>query len=548
MALRPWSPFTDAEAGVSISESWDSKSFVDYTTDNFVPSWTGKNGTRAASTRDDYRARLGAVNGIQTVYFPSSTTQLPIGDGTKLATGSGDKWWCIVTKVLDTRAGDRYPLGYGGNNGSSVAWKMKQGIVPYSDIGTVGYAIGTETIGTSGISIITERYKSSNTMSSANYNGKPVFSTYSRARNTSLGSPRLGSWSVYGDGTEHQMFYFFSGYGYPSDDWILKLASWCSFNAGDQGGSIHADNIYKGAAPTVDDGTGGGSNAVGNATLPLVQSNASTTVAINGNGSGTLPLVVGSGAGSVENRAVGNANLPMIMGSAQAGVQISGQSSSTLPALQSSAQVSVAVSAQADSTLPALQGSSQGSVQISAVGNSTLPLVYSQGSTSNNITGRGDATLPLLTSEAQGTVPIVAQAGGFTARPISTSEARVLIKAEASSVLPQLTGSSTGTLPIQAQAASALPMVVGSGQGEKQIKAVGDAVLPMLQGSAEGSKVVNGQANSTLPMVVGSSTLEVKAPEYIIVTTPDGRRITFPSTMSRVIEFPPPASRVLELV
>ena len=210
--------------------------------------------------RDDFRPVIGSFNGLQTVLFDTSTRQLDIPTKTNLPNGTGDKWWFEVVKVLETRTDDRYTWGYGGSNQTSVAYKLRVGAVPYVDVGSTGYAIGSTAVSASGISMICEQYTASDTTSKANYNGTSTWTSYVKARNTSISQlARYGYWPLYGNGCNHHLLKRVSGYGViTADDW-LRMIGWASWASGDQGNSIvDRTNPYINAAPMIDDGTGGG--------------------------------------------------------------------------------------------------------------------------------------------------------------------------------------------------------------------------------------------------------------------------------------------------
>ena len=212
MATRLWTPadmvgvtgleYTDSTKSVTTSDG----TFAAGTPVTGVTAQRPSGGTATAvvSFRDDFRPVIGALNGKQAITFDTATRQLDIPTKTNLPSGDGDKFWFSVDKIDETRTDDRYTWGYGGNNGSGVAYRMRQGAIPYSDIGSVGYSVGTVAVAATGISIISEQYTKSDTTSRASYNGG-AWAAYVRARNTSLSQTgHFGNWPVYGNGTNHR--------------------------------------------------------------------------------------------------------------------------------------------------------------------------------------------------------------------------------------------------------------------------------------------------------------------------------------------------------
>jgi len=230
----------------------------------------------ASVIRDDWRPVLGTVNGKRSVYFDTSTRRLSLGTD-NLPVGTANKFWFYSTVIRETRSGDYYPAGYGSNQGSGVAWKMRQGSVPSVDVGNNGYAIGTVAIATTGISIVVEAYRQTGPLSRAWYNGQASASTYDGTRNTSTAKGGgLGFWPEYGGGSQQDLLRFRYGYGEPSDDDLRRLEGWLSWDTGDNGASLAAGHPYKTAAPTVT--TGGASTAPDNASQTLA-SNSPTIAA-----------------------------------------------------------------------------------------------------------------------------------------------------------------------------------------------------------------------------------------------------------------------------
>jgi len=209
-------------------------------------------GTSVVSFRDDFRPVLGAFSSLQTVLFDTATRQLDIPTKTNLPNGAGDKWWFTADKIRETRTDDRYIWGYGGSNGSAVAYKLRQGAVPYCDIGSVGYAVGSVAVAATGISILSEYYTASDTTSRARYNGNSTWTSYVRSRNTSTSNAaHFGNWPLYGNGSNHDLLARAWGYGTPTaDDWA-RLEGWASWDTGDAGASLVDGHPYKSAAPMV---------------------------------------------------------------------------------------------------------------------------------------------------------------------------------------------------------------------------------------------------------------------------------------------------------
>lgn len=207
-------------------------------------------GTRTAATsfRDDFRPFIRTVNGKQSVYFNENTRQLSLSTA-GIPGGAGNKFWFIATKNLETRNGDYYPFGYGASGGTGVTWKMRQGQRPYSDIGGTGLNVGAAVIATTGISIITEAYRQTGTLTRSWYNGQAEPSTLVATRNSSANNARLGHWPQYGNGANQHLLRLGWCYGEPTDDDILRLQGWLSWDTGDNGASLRADHPYKNAPP-----------------------------------------------------------------------------------------------------------------------------------------------------------------------------------------------------------------------------------------------------------------------------------------------------------
>lgn len=276
MALRPWVPADMVGVtGLEIVDATKSVTTADgtFVSGSIVTGITaqrpsGGTATSIVSFRDDYRPVIGAVNGKQTIFFDTATRQLDIPTKTNLPNGTGDKFWFECVKVAETRTDDRYTWGYGGSNGSAVSYKLRQGGVPYCDIGSVGYSVGSTAVAATGISIISEYYTATDTTSRARYNGNSAWTSYVRSRNSATSNTaHFGNWPLYGNGSSHHLLRRVWGYGTPtSDDWA-RLEGWASWDSGDNGASLVAGHPYATAAPTIDDGAGGGTTVTGTASM-----------------------------------------------------------------------------------------------------------------------------------------------------------------------------------------------------------------------------------------------------------------------------------------
>jgi len=257
-----WSP--SDMTGVTGLEWFDSSQGVTNdrsTSPNPVPKWVavrpdGNTATTANSFRDDFRPVVSSVNGRQSVLFGTGSNQLNL-DTANLPVGTGDKFWFISSKSLETRTGDFYPWGYGSGQGTGVTWKMRQGAAPFSDIGNNGLNIGSVNISNTGISTIVETYVSANTTTSAWYNGQsgPSQLVSSRNPNTTTRPARLGHWPEYGNGANQHLLRLGWGYGNPTSDDILRLQGWLSWDTGDNGTSLASSHPYKNAAPLLGSST-----------------------------------------------------------------------------------------------------------------------------------------------------------------------------------------------------------------------------------------------------------------------------------------------------
>ncbi len=266
-----------------------------------VNTWTairpgGGTPTVARAFRDDFRPYLSTVNGKQSVLFDAATRQLNLDTG-NLPAGRNDKFWFLATKNMETRSGDYYPLGYGGGSGSAVTWKMRRGQVPYSDIGTFGFNVGSAPIAASGISIITEAYRQSSTLTRSWYNGQAEPTTYVRERNTSASNARLGHWPTYGNGSHQHLLRLGWGYGEPTVDDILRLQGWMSWDTSDDGVSLPEGHPYKSAPPMFDDGAAAGVTGSASITLGALTGIGAAVLGVAAVAAVTLGSIGATGAG-----------------------------------------------------------------------------------------------------------------------------------------------------------------------------------------------------------------------------------------------------------
>ena len=279
MATRLWTPAD--MVGVTGLEWFDSSSNVTIDTTNSsnpVNRWVatrpgGGTATTANSFRDDFRPVLSTVNGKPSVLFGTGSNQLNLDTG-NLPVGTGDKFWFIASKSLETRGGDFYPWGYGSNQGTGVTWKMRIGDPPFSDVGNNGYNIGSVPISASGIASIVETYTETGTISKGWYNGAadPAVLVYARNPRTDTRPSRLGHWPEYGNGANQHLLRIGWGYGNPNSDDNLRLQGWLSWDTGDNGASLRSDHPYKNAAPTVSTGP-----TIINASANITEDNDTTT-------------------------------------------------------------------------------------------------------------------------------------------------------------------------------------------------------------------------------------------------------------------------------
>lgn len=280
--MRAWQP--SDMAGVTGLEYFDSTKNVQVA-GAAVTSWTairpgGGTANVATTVRDDYRPVVGQALGKQSVYFDTGTRRLALATAS-MPVGTANKFWFMASMILEARAGDFYPWGYGSNQGSGVTWKTRRGAVPSSDVGNNGYSIGTTPIAATGISIIVEAYREAGPLSRGWYNGQASPSTYAGTRPTSTArGAALGYWPEYGGGAEQHLLRLGYAYGEPTADDLRRLEGWLSWDTGDAGASLAAGHPYKAAAPMVDDGAPSGITGAALPALADVQSNGAAALKI----------------------------------------------------------------------------------------------------------------------------------------------------------------------------------------------------------------------------------------------------------------------------
>jgi hypothetical protein len=421
---------------------------------------SGGSATVVSAFRDDFRPVIGALNGTQAITYDTATRQLDIPTKTNLPSGDGDKFWFSVDKIDETRTDDRYTWGYGGNNGTGVAYRMRQGAIPYSDVGSVGYSIGSVPVSSTGISIVTEQYTKADTTSRASYNGG-AWVAYVRARNTSLSQTgHFGNWPVYGNGTNHRNRLRGWGFGTPtSDDWA-RLQGWASWQAGDNGASLVDGHPYKTAAPTVTDGgstVGGTGSASG---LSVASAVGAAGAAGRGDAAGLGSALA---AGSSQSGALGAAS--------GAGVALAaGSSSSGATGLAMSAGTASATG----TALTGGVGSASGIGSAQAIGTAIV------GGT-GTATGSSSAT---GTSGSQSTVGATGTSlGGSTANALGRALAGGTGAAFGSSIVQATSGQRSGGL--------------GAAIGSSLVQSAGSARIGGV-GFAAGSSVAQAIASARI--------------------------------------------------
>ncbi len=424
--------------------------------------WTAKRpgggtATAARAFRDDFRPYLGTVNGKQSVYFDTATRQLNL-DTAGLPSGRGDKFWFIATKNMETRGGDFYPFGYGGGSGTAVTWKMRQGQVPYSDVGSVGFNVGSAPIATTGISIITETYRQVGTLSRSWYNGQAQPSTYTRERNTSASNARLGHWPTYGNGAHQHLLRLGWGYGEPSADDILRLQGWLSWDTGDNGASLPADHPYKSAAPMVSEGDAS----------PIAGTAAPALANVGSTGTAALRIMAAAAL--------------------------------TVGAIGSTGEGRAQIAGQASTTLAAIVAEGGGGLRIAGDGAASLGSITCTSNAATPLAGALGAPLGAVTCAAAGTAPILA-AAPIALDPIATvSAARADIRgAVAASLGNVTTATDTGRAAQSAGAlAATLDQITGTAVSQARIAATAVMPLGTVQSAGQGRSAIAGQALSSI--------------------------------------------------
>ncbi len=262
--MRAWQPAD--MVGVTGLEYFDSTQLVttaDYQGTQRVATWTairpnGGPASVATGAVRDYRPDLRSVNGKQSVYFDTGFRQLVLPTE-NLPVAGADRFWFFASRILEKRAGDFYPWGYGGLDGSAVSWKTRNGAVPYSDIGWRGYAIGNTPIDNlaGGITIIVEAYREQSRATRAWHNGQRDATIFVDPRPTHVrDGARMGYWPIYGSHAEQHMLRLGYGYGSPTDADLRRLEAWLSWDTGDNGASLAADHAWRASPPIVADPIG----------------------------------------------------------------------------------------------------------------------------------------------------------------------------------------------------------------------------------------------------------------------------------------------------
>ncbi|EZP57272.1 hypothetical protein [Sphingomonas sp. RIT328] len=477
MARRLWTPadmvgvanheYTDTTKGITTADgTFVAGSIVNRQDYQLVGSGTPD---YISAFRDDFRPALDAINGQQAIKWDTATRQMDISK-TNLPQGDGDKFWWTVDVIDETRTDDRYIWGYGGSNGSSVAYKMRQGGVPYSDIGSVGYAIGTAPVKAGELSIITEQYTKADTTSKASYNGG-AWSTYKRARNTAISNAaRYGHWAVYGNGSAHRSRFRGHGYGTPTEDDWQRLRGWASWAAGANGANLVDGHPYKDAPPYVDEG-GAGVTASGGAVLGAIGAAAGAALMIASSAALALaPLSVAGGGGAAIT---------------SAGAQVLAPGAAT--------GAGAATAAVASSGAPTLAP---------IVGGGT-------GSAAQIVSAQGNATLAGLSATGFGFAPVAGSAIVALARVAGAGVGAVGTGAASTSLLRPLTAAGLSSAPIV-------------GRGGRELLAPSPV--------ARASSPIGGTGAASLAPIVGAGTGSPPAPPIVV---PPSRRFTLASAGSR---------------
>ena len=477
----------------------------------------GGTATSIVSFRDDYRPVISAVNGKQSIFFDTSTRQLDIPTKTNLPNGAGDKFWFEVVKVAETRTDDRYTWGYGGSNQTAVAYKLRQGGIPYADVGSTGYAVGSVAVASTGISIIAEQYTTSDTTSRARYNGNSTWSTYVKPRSTSLSNTaHFGNWPLYGNGSSHHLLRRIWGYGTPSAaDW-QRLEGWASWDSGDNGASLVDGHAYKTAAPTIDDGTGGATGATGTAATTLAAVTAASTalLAIAGAAAVTLSPIGSTSASSAAITAQAASTLDGISAAGAGGLAVSGSGAAALGPVTGAAAGALPITGTAATQIGSVTAAASGTLPVSGAASATLRQITTIAAARADISGTASTTLgPVIAHGTGGTGQLTTGQGAIVLAPVTAAAAGALpISATAAAPLGAITAAGAGQLAARGQAAGTLGAVTAA--------AVGSA--PRAAGAAVQLEPISAIAAGVLPITgIGAATLGSIAITATAIGDPD---------------------------
>lgn len=531
--MRAWQP--SDMAGVTGTEYLDSTAVdgLAATAEGVTPVtlWTAKRpgggtATAARAFRDDFRPYLGTINGKQSVYFDTATRQLNLDTG-GLPAGRGDKFWFIATKNMETRGGDYYPFGYGGGSGTAVTWKMRQGQVPYSDVGSVGYNVGSAPIATTGISIITETYRQVGTLSRSWYNGQAQPSTYTRERNTSASNARLGHWPTYGNGAHQHLLRLGWGYGEPSADDILRLQGWLSWDTGDNGASLPADHPYKTAAPMVSEGDA--SPIAGNAAPALANIASTGTAALRIVAAAAITL--GTVGAASDARAQITAQTAPALGSIVAegagGLRVAGASAASLDAITCAAGGALPLSGTASGSLGAVTATSTAVVPVLAAASFALAPIETASAARTDIRGAAAVTLgDVATATDAGRAP-------QTAAALSTVLAPIVGEAAGRARIAGGFAASIGAIRSAGLGKAEMWGSVGHGLGAIGIDAAGASVATgtaaLVLGAIRSAAQAALRTTGALAGQIGSLALGARASEFNWAPVPASRTIAAPA-------------------
>ena len=516
MATRPWTPAD--MVGVTGLEWFDSTQSVTTAalvgSDTPVSQWTalrpgGGTATKATSARDDYRPFIGAVNGKQSVYFNANTRQLPL-DTVNLPAGVGNKFWFIASKNMETRSGDYYPFGYGASGGTGVTWKMRQGQIPYSDIGGTGLNVGTLPIATTGISIITEAYRQTGALTRSWYNGQASPSTLTATRNSSAANARLGSWPQYGNGANQHLLRIGWCYGEPSDDDIVRLQGWMSWDTGDNGGSLPDGHAYKTAAPTVSDGASG-ITAISSSALGSVAVASSALVALLGAAAITLTGIGSTSTASAPIAAQAQASLGAIISAGAGGISVAGAGAATLQAISTSSAGALPVVAASATPLGDVTSSATALLSVAGTLSSTLGPVGTVSAARADVRGVASTSLGSIVGSATAGGQSLATASsvsmlGSIATAATTSVPVVGIGSIAFATIASNSGAASA---VRGAGSASLGSVVSSSASSIPIGAIGAANLSGVRADGRGGAIVSAIASSTFGGIVAASSATV---------------------------------------